>query len=313
MAEAYRLSKDFIWRRLHSITGLFFTLYLIEHLLVNSRAAFMWSENGSGFIEAVNAIHDLPYLFFIEIILLGVPILIHLYWGVIYINTSRPNYYNNDPSKPILNNNSLNRAYTWQRLTAWILLVGVIAHVVHMRILDYPVSAQIGDTKNYMVRVSRDPGLDTLSARLGFQLYDAQAIAQKKAQISKPSTSKESALPGLVQQQQEQQRQWLKGLESFPLSEGEVMAVTPSFGMAELLLVRDTFKMPLMIALYTIFVLTACYHGFNGLWTFMIKWGITLTEKSQAAMRKVSIALMILVAFWGLSAIWITYWINLKN
>jgi len=102
-------------------------------------------------------------------------------------------------------------------------------------------------------------------------------------------------------------------VETYPLKEGEVIAVTPSFGMAELLLVRDTFKIPLMIALYTIFVLTACYHGFNGLWTFMVKWGITLSEKSQSNMRKVSVALMILVAFWGLSAIWVTYWINLKN
>ena len=88
---------------------------------------------------------------------LGVPILIHMYWGIVYLNTSRQNYYNSDQSKPILNDNPRNKAYTWQRITSWILLVGVIAHVIHMRFLEYPASAPLGETKNYMVQLQRSP------------------------------------------------------------------------------------------------------------------------------------------------------------
>ena len=83
--------------------------------------------------------------------------------------------------------------------------------------------------------------------------------------------------------------------------------MAPSFGIAELLMVRDTFKSPLMILLYTGLVLAACFHGFNGLWTFMISWGITLTARSQRLMRTLATGLMVLVTFLGLAAIWGTY------
>jgi succinate dehydrogenase / fumarate reductase cytochrome b subunit len=289
------MNKDFLWRRLHSLTGLFIVLFLIEHLFVNSQAALLIGDDGLGFVKAANAIHDLPYLVFIEIFLLGVPILIHMYWGIMYLHTAQQNYYGKDAAKPILNENPRNRAYTWQRITSWILLVGIIAHVIHMRFIEYPTSAKMGETHNYMIRLKVDPGLASLSARLGFHLYDKKKIGNLKIENS----SKHAPLEPI--------------LESYSLPEGYVIAITPSFGMAELLLVRETFKMPLMIMLYTIFVLAASFHAFNGLWTFMIKWGMTLTERSQSLMKKAATALMILVAFWGLAAIWITYFINLNH
>ena len=117
----------------------------------------------------------------------------------------------------------------------------------------------------------------------------------------------------LLQQNKKQQRNFQKSLETHSLGPGQVIAVTSEFGVAELLMVRETFKMPIMIALYTIFVLSACYHGFNGLWTFLITWGVSLTQRSQKIMRSFSTILMVLVAFFGLAAIWGTYWINLKS
>ncbi len=312
MQETYRINKDFLWRRLHSLTGLFIALFLMEHLLVNSRAALLVGDDGWGFIKAVNEIHDLPYLPFLEFFLLGVPIVVHMYWGIVYLQSSAQNYYGSDMAKPILNTNLRNKAYTWQRITSWILLVGVIAHVVHMRFLEYPASAQVGETKNYMLRLSKDPGLETLAARLGFSLYDRQSIQDMNPETGIQNTAKTEDFR-VFEQSEAQQRHWLEVLRSFHLKEQDVVAVTPSFGMAELLLIRETFKIPLMMALYTLFVLAACYHAFNGLWTFLIKWGITLTEKSQSIMKNISIALMVLIATWGLSAIWITYWINLKH
>jgi succinate dehydrogenase / fumarate reductase, cytochrome b subunit len=285
MADNYTIPRAFIWKRAHSLTGLFLVLYIIEHLLVNSRAAFSIGEDGMGFIKAVNAIHDLPYLPFIEFFLLGVPIVVHMFWGVVYLRTGQQNYYGGSGAVPSLSEYPRNRAYTWQRITSWILLVGIIAHVVQMRFLEYPTVVSFDGAKSYMVRVDSDPGLYTLSKRLGFDLYDQKQMAENK----------------------------LSAFYHAPLKDNQLLASTKSFGMAELLMVRETFKMPLMIVLYTIFVISACYHGFNGLWTFLITWGVTLTRRSQRLMLNVATCLMVLVTFWGLSAIWITYWVNLKQ
>jgi succinate dehydrogenase / fumarate reductase cytochrome b subunit len=88
------------------------------------------------------------------------------------------------------------------------------------------------------------------------------------------------------------------------ISGDEVIAVTTSLGTATLLSVRDTFKSPIYVALYTIFVLAACFHAFNGLWTFMITWGLILKRASQKTMVSFCVGLMLLLAFLGLAAIW---------
>lgn len=278
------LPSAFIWRRLHSLTGLFLVLYLIEHLLVNSQAALFVGDDGLGFVKAVNDIHDLPYLPFIEAFLLGVPILIHMVWGIRYLQTGEQNAYGSIGDKPYLPDYKRNQAYTWQRITSWILVFAIIAHVIHMRFLEYPKTVKVGGQKEFLVKVKEDAGLNSLAERLGFKIYTGDFPAH-----------------------------WQTTLQKKPLKTGEVAAISSSFGMAELLMVRETFKSPLMIALYTIFVLSACFHAFNGLWTFMISWGITLTERSQRWMRHLSNFLMVIVAFWGLAAIWGTFWINLKQ
>lgn len=312
MAETSSIPRAFIWRKLHSLTGLFLVLYLIEHLLVNSQAAFFIGDDGQGFIRSVNHIHDLPYLPFIEMFLLGVPILIHSYWGIVYLWTSNQNYYYKEEQKPLLSDNPRNRAYTWQRITSWVLFFGIIAHVIHMRFVEYPLSAAVGNQKFYVVRLVKDPGLATLASRLGFHLYERDEIQNSKAELNLLPI-RESKDEAILEQRLHQQTKLLRSLEDPPLKPNEVVAVSDSFGMAELLIVRDTFKIPIMMVLYTIFVLSACYHAFNGLWTFMISWGITLSETSRRLTLKLATGLMVLVAFWGLSAIWISYWVNLKQ
>ncbi len=287
MTDPTAIPAPFLWRRIHSLTGLFFTLYLFEHLLINSQAALWLGGDGSGFVEAVDAIHRLPFLPFIEIFLLGVPIALHTFLGVRYLLTAESNSSTTDGSKPSLPEYSRNKAYTWQRITSWILLLGLIFHVIHMRFVEYPASTNEGYEHLYMIRVQEDEKLKSLSNRLGVEILHSNEITE-----SSP---------------------WYSALQSRPLQAGEAIAVTPSFGTADLLVVRETFKMPLMIAIYTIFVLAACFHGFNGLWTFMISWGINLTQRSQKYMLGICYFLMLLVAFFGLAAIWGTYWINLKQ
>ncbi len=248
---------SFLFRRLHSLTGVFLALYLFEHLLINSQAALYLGENGRGFIEAVNGIHALPYLKAIEIFLLGFPIAIHLIFGLLYLRTGSPNSFPTNGTKPALQNYSRNQAYTWQRITSWILLFLLLGHVIQMRFVDYPALSE--ENKTYSVQLEKDAGLPDLARRLSFKLVD------------QPN--------------------------------GKVIAVAKDFGTADLLVVRETFKMPLMVALYTLFVLSACFHGYNGLWTAMITWGVTLTARSQMWMRRATVLLMLIVAFFGLTAI----------
>lgn len=303
------LPSAFIWRRAHSFTGLWLVLFLIEHLLTNSQAALLLGEDGQGFVDAVNWIQGLPYLPFIEIGLLAVPFAIHAFWGVRYLWTAKFNVLPSDGSTPSLPEYKENKAYTWQRITSWILLFGIMAHVIQMRFLEYPSSGQMGQEKHYMVKVSSDPGLYPLAERLGFVFYTPTAL---KTKIESLQSLPFNAHPLVAAQEKSQRENYVLAMQQRPLEKEEVLIVADSFGMAELLMVRDVFKSPLMIFLYAGLVLAACFHAFNGLWTFLISWGITLTVRSQQAMRTCAVGLMVLIAFLGLAAIIGTYWINLR-
>lgn len=320
MAYSYPASpipREFIWRRAHSLTGLWLVLFLFEHLFTNSQAALFIGDDGSGFVSAVNFLKNLPYLPVIEIFLLGIPFLIHGLWGIRYLLTAEYNSFPTDGSSPSLPQYTRNQAYTWQRITSWILLVSILAHVIHMRFIEYPTSAQMNTQHLYISRVEADDGLYTLSKRLGFEIYNQNNIQEIKQHIlSQPKIQKQQeGKPEelIAAQRQREESAWLTALEKWPLKDNQLIAVSPSFGVAELLMVRDTFKNPTMILLYTGLVLATCFHAFNGLWTFMITWGITLTSRSQQLMRSLATVLMVFVTFLGLAAIWGTYWFNLTH
>lgn len=333
------IPKAFIWRRIHSLMGLWIVLFLIEHLLTNSQAALWLGDNGKGFVDMVNAIHNLPYLEVIEITLIGVPFLIHGCWGVKYLLTGKFDSFRTDGSAPYLPL-ARNRAYTWQRITSWILLIGVILHVTKFRFLEYPEKVHIGDQTVYLVNISMDNGLYTLADRLNVALFDAQAVAKERAALdarSKEQTLLEVAkkvegekfnpLTGPVAQEYNTHKALLLGsvqnyrvhvdfvqaLEKEKLSPGRVIACAKEFGTASLLAVRNTFKNPIYIFLYTIFVIAACFHACNGFWTFLITWGWVLKMAAQRAWVTVSVVFMAILLFLGLIAVWGTYWINLRT
>lgn len=316
------LPRAFVWRRLHSLAGIWLSLFIIFHLLTNSQAALMFGEDGKGFIHDVNFIHSLPYLLVIEIVLLGIPILIHAIWGIKYALTAKFNSFAGEGVTPDLSKYPRNHAYSWQRITSWILLVGIVGHVIHMRFIEYPEHAKKNAQDYYMARVSADEGLITLSERLGVELYAPENIEwQKKNLISQEDISQEISQQNsenirstlLQKQKMDQDKNWVAALSMRPVDESQVVAVAKDFGTADLLIVRDVFKSPFMMLLYTVFVLAACFHGFNGLWTFMITWGVTLSVAAQRRMWKFAVILMVFVTFLGLIAIWGTYWINLKQ
>lgn len=326
------LPNAFIWRRLHSFMGFWLVLFLIEHLLTNSQAALYIGDDGYGFINAVNAIHNLPYLEIIELFLIGVPLLIHMIWGVQYLFTGKLNSGKSDGTTPSLGEYPRNRAYSWQRITSWLLLIGILAHVIQMRFVDYPVHTGTGDDQEFMVRLNFDPGLYTLAERLNVQIFDQERILMEEAdlaQAQKQVVEKQNSLDNfesdaltyneelakeLEETQKIQQREeWISALKKQPLKNDQVIAASSKFGTATLLTVRDSFKSPTLVVLYTLLVLAAVYHAFNGFWTFMITWGISLTQRSQLLMRKLAVILMAAIAFLGLAAIWGTYWFNLRH
>lgn len=292
--KVHTIPAAFAWRRIHSLLGLLIVLFLTEHLITNSQAALWVGDDGIGFIRAVNLIHHLPYLQVIEVSLIGIPILFHAAWGIRYAMTGRINSASSDGSKPALPRFARNHAYTWQRITSYILLVGIAAHVWYMRFHRYPYECLVGDHRTFFNWVSTDPGLYPVAKRLDVKIYTPAMVAQEK---TKPDTNKA----------------WLAGLTYHSLTKNEVMIEANNFGTATLLMIRDAFKSPFKAMLYTLFVLAATFHGFNGLWTFMISWGMILSMRSQNTMVKFCVGLMFLIGFLGLVAVWGTYWINLRH
>lgn len=310
--------------------GLWLVLFLFEHLFTNSQAALLLGDNAQGFVQLVNAIHNLPYLQFIEIFLLGVPLAVHAVWGLKALLKSKSNAHRTDGSTPDMHQYGRNRAYTWQRLSSWVLLVGIILHVIKFRFMEYPDSINLGDRESYFVVLSVDKGLYTVASRLGAELYGYEQIQEQKQELE--SRQGEQTLVQVAQtiqnkdqydlqeqmiltsaQSYEQKKAWMEVLEKQKVGPNQVVAVSSDFAIATLLTVRDVFKSPIYGVLYTIFVLAACFHGFNGLWTFLITWGIVLRASAQKGALKFTWGLMALVTFFGLAAIWGTYFLNLKS
>lgn len=211
-------------------------LYLCEHLLVNAQVAF---DQGSGFVRMVNSIHEMPLLKGIEVVLLGVPFLIHACWGIAYVRTAKSNLHSAGGRTPGLPEYARNHAYSWQRITAWIVLFGVIAHVVHMRFVEYPKKTYVDGSAQISVRLHDDPALAPFVEKMHSSLVER---------------------------------------------EGErAVVATDSMGRAFLFILRDAFQSPLAIALYALFVLATIFHACNGVSTFCIRWGLTLTQRSQRA------------------------------
>lgn len=320
--------------------GLWLTIFLIEHLLTNSQAALFVGDSGSGFVKMVDLIHNLPYLEVFEVFLFVIPIGLHAYYGVQYALRAKDNSGKSDGSTPSLPQYGRNRAYSWQRITSWILLVMLLAHVVKFRFIEYPESVAMGSRASYFVRVETDSGLYTLAQRMHAKIYDATTIKQlalteskiategapieQEAEILRERQGYDLSGPTdgtyslneqkVLEKAQEisQNKAWFAALTKRRVDAHQVIVETDDFGSATLFSVRNTFKYPIYVALYTVFVLAACFHAFNGLWTFMISWGVVIRVASQKMMRHLALTIMALISLLGLAAIWGTYFLNLR-
>jgi len=154
---------------------------------------------------------------------------------------------------------------------------------------------------------------EAMNMRLFYMLIPVDgsltALIEKKAHEMSSLQSQLEKDPSnlFLKDQLEEKEEWLKGAGKRPLKQDQILVESPNAGTAFILVLRETFKNPVTVGLYSIFVLVAAYHGFNGLWTFMITWGVTLTKYSQKIMRRIAGGLMLLVSFLGLMAAIGTY------
>ena len=78
----------------------------------------------------------------------------------------------------------------------------------------------------------------------------------------------------------------------------ELTGVDPSFAM-----VAGIVGNPLGLTLFALDLLCCVYHFVNGLWTFLITWGITLTPRSQKISEYILIVVFFVFAAFSMKAL----------
>ena len=119
---AIRLSRTFVLRKLHQLTGIMpLGFFLLEHFYTNSKAL-----NGpADFNNAVKDLQSIPYILFIEIGGIFIPLIYHAVYGLVITFEMRPNNLNYPYPR--------NWFYTIQRVTGIILFFFITFHVLNFR------------------------------------------------------------------------------------------------------------------------------------------------------------------------------------
>lgn len=120
MAVTY--SRNFLLRKLHQLTGIVpLGLFFFAHMFTNAKAM-----NGEKVFEkAVQDIHDLPFLLFIEIFGIFLPLAFHSIYGIIISSEARSNVMSYGYGR--------NWFYLFQRITGVFLFFFIIFHLLHYR------------------------------------------------------------------------------------------------------------------------------------------------------------------------------------
>jgi succinate dehydrogenase / fumarate reductase cytochrome b subunit len=208
---AVRLSRTFILRKLHQLTGIVpLGAFLLEHLYTNSKAAH--PELGrQHFNEAVADLQNIPYILFLEIGLIFIPLIYHAVYGLYITWEMRPN----NLAYPY----PRNWFYTIQRVTGIILFFFILFHVLNFRF-------------------GLIPGLNEVS------------VAHS---------------PHLAYQ-----------------------------------IVAAEFQNWLIVAVYAVGIVSTIWHFANGIWLFLVDWGIVIGERAQRLTGYACIAFgVLLLALWA--------------
>jgi succinate dehydrogenase / fumarate reductase cytochrome b subunit len=119
---AVRLSSTFVFRKLHQLTGIIpLGAFILEHLYTNSKAL----TGPADFNKAVADLQSIPYVIFVEITFIFIPLIYHAVYGMFITWEARPN----NLAYPY----PRNWFYTIQRLTGIILFFFILFHVLNFR------------------------------------------------------------------------------------------------------------------------------------------------------------------------------------
>ena len=119
---AIRLSRTFILRKLHQLTGIMpLGFFLLEHFYTNSKAI----SGAADFNTAVKDLQSIPYILLVEIGGIFIPLIYHAVYGMVITVEARPNNLNYPYSR--------NWFYTIQRVTGIILFFFITFHVLNFR------------------------------------------------------------------------------------------------------------------------------------------------------------------------------------
>lgn len=207
---AIRLSRTFILRKLHQLTGIMpLGFFLLEHFYTNSKAL----TGAADFNSAVKDLQSIPYILFVEIGGIFIPLIYHAVYGMVITVEMRPNNLHYPYAR--------NWFYTVQRVTGFILFFFITFHVLNFRF-------------------GLIPGLNTLS------------VAQHPDQ---------------------------------------------AFNV-----VAREFKMIPIFIVYVIGITATVWHLANGIWLFLVDWGITIGERAQKITGYACLAFGIFLLAVGINA-----------
>jgi len=119
---AIRLSRTFILRKLHQLTGIMpLGFFLLEHFYTNSKAI----AGAADFNTAVKDLQSIPYILLVEIGGIFIPLIYHAVYGMVITIEARPNNLHYPYAR--------NWFYTIQRVTGVILFFFITFHVLNFR------------------------------------------------------------------------------------------------------------------------------------------------------------------------------------
>jgi succinate dehydrogenase / fumarate reductase cytochrome b subunit len=204
------LSRTFILRKLHQLSGIVpLGLFLLEHFYTNSKAL----TGAADFNDAVKDLQSIPYILFVEIIGIFIPLIYHAVYGLVITVEARPN----NLAYPY----PRNWFYLVQRITGVILFIFITFHVLNFRF-------------------GLVPGLNTVS------------VAHHPEQAFE--------------------------------------------------IVAREFRMTSIFIVYIIGITATVWHLANGIWLFLVDWGITIGERAQRLTGYACIAFGVLLLLVGVNA-----------
>ena len=186
---AIRLSRTFVLRKLHQLSGIMpLGIFLLEHFYTNSKAL----SGAADFNNAVTELQSIPYILFVEIFGIFIPLIYHAVYGLVITMEARPNNLNYPYPR--------NWFYLIQRITGVILFFFITFHVLNFRF-------------------GMSPGLNTVS-----------------------------------------------------------VAHRPDLAFD---IVAREFRMVWVFIVYMIGITATVWHLANGIWLFLVDWGIAIGERAQ--------------------------------